>query len=271
MKPIVQIASAKTPEGRELVLSRHDRDFFIMLERRQLMSSREHESELALARLGCERIRDRRAPTVLIGGLGLGYTLRQALDMLQPQATVVVAELVPEVVRWNREHVGELTGHPLRDKRVIVKTEDVGKILRASHAAFDAILLDVDNGPFVTTSYSRTGRLYSREGIRATMRALHRRGCLAVWAANLDPAFGKFIERQRLHVRRFRAAAYKGAKRRTRCIWMVAQDPRSLPARADSNDVPPAEPAAGMPVRPGVAAGGSAGPPPKSEPLALGG
>ncbi|MEE8540341.1 MAG: hypothetical protein V3S66_01665, partial [Desulfobacterales bacterium] len=118
------------------------------------MHSRQHESELELARLGCAHLAGRKAPSILIGGLGMGYTLRQALDMLSPQAQVVVGELLGAVVEWNREFFGELNGQPLGDERVDLKTGDIVKLISRSKGRFDAILLDIDNGPSAMTDSS---------------------------------------------------------------------------------------------------------------------
>ena len=112
MKPLIKLATAKTPDGGEMVLYQHDRDFSIQINGRGLMNSRQHESEMELARLGCAHLSDHPAPRVLIGGLGMGYTLRQTLDMLGPDARVTVSELLPAVVDWNREFLGELNGQP---------------------------------------------------------------------------------------------------------------------------------------------------------------
>ncbi len=209
-------------------LYKHDSDFFITVNREQLMSSREHESELELARLACERLADRREPTVLIGGLGMGYTLRQTLNILQPNAKVIVAELMPEIVRWNRDIIGDLTDHPLRDKRVTVKTMDVAIIMAQAPHQFDAIMLDVDNGPEAMTDSANT-RLYSRAGIRGCFRALHQKGCLAVWSASKDISYEKRLRREQLHVRAFHVAKTKSGKSRPRCIWVASQNRNSLP------------------------------------------
>jgi len=214
-----------------MVLSRHDRDFFISVNGRQLMTSREHESELELARLGCEKISRRPRPAVLIGGLGMGYTLRQTLDLLPPGARVVVAELMPDVVRWNQEFLGELADHPLRDSRVTVESCDVAQVIRSAaggQAAFDAILLDVDNGPGAMT-YAGNDGFYGPVGIGAAMQALRPGGCLAIWSVDVDPRFEGRLRREGLKVRHFRVRAYAQAKNRSRCIWVVAQDARALP------------------------------------------
>ncbi len=230
MKPTIQIAETKTPDGSPLALFEHDGDFMIRVNGQALMSSRAHESELELARLGCLRIKERQNPRVLIGGLGMGYTLRQTLDMLNPLAEVVVAELLPEVVRWNRERFGHLTDHPLRDKRVTMKTCDVLKIVRKSPHGFDAILLDVDNGPDAMTD-AGNDKLYGRKGIQTLLGALHEQGCLSIWSATIDRSFERRLQQERLHVRQFRVAAHKGGKTRSRCIWVASRDAQSLPER----------------------------------------
>ncbi len=228
MKPTLQIATTRTPDGEVLALYRHDADYSIKVERQELMTSRAHESELELARLGCQRLLSQQTPTVLIGGLGMGFTLRQTLDLLQPGATVVVSELIPDVVTWNRDFLGELNGHPLRDPRVVLKIGDVMELIRKSEQAFDAILLDVDNGPEALTS-AGNDRLYSREGIAACMRALHAKGCLSVWSGAIDNAFERRLRQADLFFRRFHVPAYKGGKARSRCVWVIARNPRSLP------------------------------------------
>ncbi len=165
-----------------MVLYQHGRDFSIMINGQDLMHSRQHESELELARLGCAHLAGRKAPRILIGGLGMGYTLRQALDMVSPRARVVVGELVGAVVEWNRKFLGELNGRPLGDERVDLQTGDVVELISRSRRRFDAILLDIDNGPNGMTD-SGNRRLYGREGILACRRALRDQGCLALWSA----------------------------------------------------------------------------------------
>ena len=228
MKPTLQIAATKTPDGEVLALYQHDADFSIRVGNQELMTSRAHESELELARLGCARIAERPNPVVLVGGLGMGYTLRQTLDLLQPDASVVVGELIADVVMWNREYLGELNNHPLRDRRVTVKLGDVTGLIQQSEHAFDAVMLDVDNGPEALTS-AGNDRLYSREGLQACMHAVHAKGCLSIWSGSIDNAFEKRLRQENLAYRRFHVAAYKGAKARSRCIWVISRDVRSLP------------------------------------------
>jgi len=228
MKPKVRIATARTPDGGEMVLYRHDRDFFIIINGQNLMHSRHHESELELARLGCAHLADRKAPVILIGGLGMGYTLRQALDMLSTHAQVVVGELLGAVIEWNREFFGELNGQSLRDERVDLKTGDIVKLISCSKNKFDAILLDIDNGPSAMTD-SGNRRLYGREGIQACRRALREQGCLAVWSAEPSKKFEQLLMSCSFHVRRFRAPAYKVSKSQSRFVWVASEDKIVLP------------------------------------------
>ncbi len=228
MKPRVKIATARTPDGGEMVLYQHGRDFSIQINGQDLMLSRQHESELELARLGCAHLADRKAPCILIGGLGMGYTLRQALDMLSPRAQVVVGELLGAVVEWNREFFGELNGHPLGDERVDLKTGDIVELISRSRSRFDAILLDIDNGPGVMTD-SGNRRLYGREGILACRRALRKQGCLAVWSAEPSKKFEQLLMSCSFHVRRFRLSAYKGSKSQSRFVWVASEDKVILP------------------------------------------
>jgi len=228
MKPRVRIATARTPDGSEMVIYQHGRDFSIMINGQDLMNSRQHESELELARLGCAHLVGRKAPRILVGGLGMGYTLRQALDMLSPHAQVVVGELLGAVVEWNREFFGELNGRPLGDERVDVKTGDIVNLISRSKGRFDAILLDVDNGPSAMTD-SGNRRLYGRKGIQACRRALRKQGCLAVWSAEPSKKFEQLLMRCSFHVRRFRASAYKGSKSQSRFVWVASEDKIILP------------------------------------------
>lgn len=238
MKPRVKIAAARTPDGGEMVLYRHDNDFLIRINGQDLMHSRQHESELALARLGCAHLTGRKAPSILIGGLGMGYTLRQALDMLGPDAQVVVGELLGSVVEWNREIFGELNDHPLGDERVGLKKGDVVELIAGSKSRFDAILLDIDNGPDAMTD-SGNRRLYGREGIRTCRRALRQQGCLAVWSAEPSKKFEQFLMSCSFHVRRFRVPAYRGSKSQSRFIWVASLDKHILPRGGGEPRLPP--------------------------------
>lgn len=249
MNPRVRIAATRTPSGGEMVLYRHDRDFSITINGQDLMNSRQHESELELARLGCAHLADRKAPSILIGGLGMGYTLRQVLDMLGPDGQVVVGELLDAVVAWNRAFLGELNGQPLGDERVDLKTGDVVELIARSKGRFDAILLDIDNGPSAMTD-ERNRRLYGHEGIQACRRALRRRGCLAVWSAVSSKTFEQLLMGCNFHVRRFRVPAYRGSKSPSRFVWVAAEDKASLPPGGSAPRLPPKQASQGNRRRP---------------------
>jgi spermidine synthase len=188
LKPWELLGSATTADGTALTLKRRDTEYVILTAGHLLMSNRQHGSEEALATLSCTRLRSAEAPVVLIGGLGMGYTLRATLDILPPSASVVVAELVPEVVTWNRGPLGPLAKHPLADPRVTVEVADVLVVMRANPGRFDAILLDTDNGP-EAFCLSRNAALYGDTGLFAARSALKFGGTLAVWSAGDDRRF----------------------------------------------------------------------------------
>ncbi len=228
MKPRLKIAAAQTPDGGEMVLYQHDRDFTIEIDGQDLMLSRHNESELELARLGCAHLAGRKEPSVLIGGLGMGYTLRQALDMLGPDAEVVVGELLDSVVTWNREFFGDLNGQPLEDERVELKTGNIVGLISDSKNRFDAILLDIDNGPSAMT-YSGNSRLYGYDGILSCRRALRKKGCLAVWSAGPCKEYEALLMDCNFHVRRYRVPAFKGSKSQSRFVWVASESKSVLP------------------------------------------
>ena len=204
----------------EVRLYRRGKEFSIRVDGCELMNSRAHGSEEALAELASAKIVDRPCPRVLIGGLGMGYTTAAALGRLGPGSQVVVAELVPAVVDWNRGPLADLAGRPLQDARVTVQEVDVAAILRTERRAFDAILLDVDNGP---DGLSRKGNdwLYSQAGLDAAYAALTSKGVLAVWSAGPDSAFAKRLSRAGFEVDevRVRARGSRGGGKHT--IWLA--------------------------------------------------
>jgi spermidine synthase len=228
MKPRVKLAAARTPDGSEMVLYQHDRDFFIEVNGQDLMQSRHHESELALARLGCAHLAGRRGASVLVGGLGLGYTLRQTLDLLVPQAKVVVGELMAAVIDWNREFLGVLNNQPLADARVELKNGDVFKLIAGSKGCFDAILLDVDNGPRAMTD-AGNHRLYGYAGIEACRQALREQGCLAVWSAEPSKDYEQLLVSCGFQVCRYRVPAHQGSKSHSRFVWVASENKANLP------------------------------------------
>ncbi|SNB47161.1 hypothetical protein [Geobacter sp. DSM 9736] len=181
--------SARIPGGNtDLHFYKRGGEYSIRINGNELMNSRAHASEDALAKYACARTGNRLSRRILIGGLGMGFTTAAALQQLDGESRVVVAELVPSVVEWNRRFLGELNGHPLEDSRVTVVVTDVANIMRQEQQAFDAVLLDVDNGPEGMTSKGNNW-LYSEAGIKAAFAALHPGGVLAVWSAGADPAF----------------------------------------------------------------------------------
>jgi spermidine synthase len=205
VKPHVVLDRARTPDGTELTLSRHETEYVILARGQRLMSSRMHGSEEALATLGCARAARLMRPCVLVGGLGMGFTLRAALDAVPSAALIVVAELVPAVVERNRGVLGALANRPLDDPRVRVETGDVGATLRSSPSRFDAVLLDVDNGPIALTASSNAG-LYDDRGIAIARESLRPDGVLAVWSTSNDRGFE----------RRLRAAGFSVTQARVR-------------------------------------------------------
>jgi spermidine synthase len=194
MIPWELLDTAQIPgNNKELRLYRRDAEFSIRVDACELMNSRAHGSEDALAELACAKISHLPRPRLLIGGLGMGYTMAASLKRLGPDASVVVAELVPAVVEWNRGLLAHLTCHPLQDKRVTVRMVDVARILQEKSQTYDAILLDVDNGPNGLTSKSNDW-LYSQEGLEASFAALRPAGILAVWAASHDKSFSRRLK-----------------------------------------------------------------------------
>jgi spermidine synthase len=192
VKPFELLSQAMS-SGTVMKLIRRGHEYLILADGAILMSSRMHGSEESLAKVACQRAATLERPSVLIGGLGMGFTLRATLDLLPPDATVVIAEVVSSVVEWNRGPLGPLAGHPLDDKRVRVETGDVAVTLSSHFGQFDAVLLDVDNGPAAFATSSNAG-LYDSRGIAAACAVLKVGGVLAVWSAKDDHKF-----EQRLH------------------------------------------------------------------------
>ena len=192
MVPWHELGRAKVGKD-ELVLARRGDEFAIRLRGAELMNSRSHASEEALAKLGCAGLARVSGARVLIGGLGMGFTARAALDVLPRDAHVTIVELVPEVVAWNREHLGDLARRPLDDPRITVQVGNVVDAIAAKQEHWHAILLDVDNGPDAFTSPANAA-LYGLRGLIACRRALVHGGALAVWSVEND---NKFTDRMR--------------------------------------------------------------------------
>lgn len=223
MLPWVTVDRARTTDGRELTLARRGHEFAIRVDGQVLMNSETNESEQKLAVHGCAGLRAVRGARVLIGGLGMGFTVRAALDGLAADAQVDVVELVSAVVRWNCDHLGHLAREPLRDRRVRVVEGDVGDTIARTRGSYDAILLDVDNGPAVLTS-SKNSRLYTLDGLRRAMRALRPKGTLALWSAFEAHHFTARLNEAGAEVDVKRVRAH-GRSNRRHVLWLARPTP----------------------------------------------
>lgn len=228
MIPWSQLDTAKMPDGGgQLRLMQRGAEFSIMAGSIELMNSRLSGSEKALATMVCDRLRDRPRSQVLIGGLGMGFTLRAALAELGPDARVIVAELVPAVVAWARGPMAEIFAGCLTDPRVSIREEDVGGPIRAGRATFDAILLDVDNGPEGLTR-AANDRLYDVAGLSAARAALRPGGVLAVWSSRPDRDFTQRLRKAGFGVEEARVRANGGHGGARHIIW-IATNPERRP------------------------------------------
>jgi spermidine synthase len=192
MKPWTLIDRGLTPDGKSISLHKHDGEYAIRVDGIPLMSTRQHGSEERLAELGCAGLMAERAPRVLIGGLGFGFTLRGALAVLPAGALIEVAEILARVIEWNRDPALGLAYDAMGDPRVTILNRDVGEVIGEARGVFDAILLDVDNGP-AAISTAGNDRLYEYAGLVRTRSALRRGGCAAYWSAAADPGFAKLM------------------------------------------------------------------------------
>ena len=193
MKPHVTLGTAHTPDGALMTLVSQGDGLVIRVNGQPLMTSRLHGSEEAMASAGCAHLARRPTAKVLVGGLGMGYTLRATLDLLPATATVLVAELVPAVVEWNRGPLAHLAGFPLQDSRVEVREQDVLEVLAQERGKLDGVLLDVDNGPGGLTT-SENDQLYGKQGIARCWQALATGGVLVTWSAHPDPSYVARLE-----------------------------------------------------------------------------
>jgi spermidine synthase len=221
MIPRILLDTALIPgTNKELQLYQSGDLFSIkILGRGDLMNSRMHGSEKALADLACAKLGDNPKPRLLIGGLGMGFTLAAALKAVGPAAEIVVAELVPEVVTWNRTLIGAPAGDPLNDSRSHVFVGDVADVIRQEPAGFDAIMMDVDNGPEALVR-AENNWLYSAAGLRATRAALRSRGVLAVWSSSPDRAFSKRLQQAGFDVREHVVRPHRPGKGPRHHIWI---------------------------------------------------
>ncbi|MBD3731036.1 MAG: spermidine synthase [Sphingomonadales bacterium] len=214
------LGTARVPGGEVLELYRHDRDFMIVMGHNELMSSRKWGSEEALATMAIERLGGRPAPRMLIGGYGMGFTLRAALARLGPDARITVVELVPEIIEWARGPMAELAAGCLDDARVTLEMGDVGEAIARRQGVWDAILLDVDNGPDGLVREDND-TLYSPPGLNAARRALAPGGVLAIWSAAPDPAFRGRLKKAGFDVDERIVAARSNGKGPKHIIWFA--------------------------------------------------
>lgn len=199
MKPTERLASATAPDGSVLTLYRHDGSYLMVVDGIELMSTRRVHSELQLAALVCTPLSQQAGASVLIGGLGFGFTLTEALRLLPDDSHVIVAEIMREVIEWNQHPDWPLAGAAMHDARVTVLRDDVANVLRANVGAFDAIMLDIDNGAESFTTGSNR-KLYGEKGIRTAIAALRPGGRLAYWSVDTEPAFVKALKAAGLKV-----------------------------------------------------------------------
>ena len=232
MIPRILLGTAVIPDTHTEMRLYQSGDLFSIriLGRGDLMNSRMHGSEKALAELACENLGGTEKPRLLIGGLGMGFTLAAALKTVGPAAEVVVAELVPEVVTWNRTLIGAPAGHPLTDARSRVYEGDVADVIRREVGGFDAILMDVDNGPEALVRRENNW-LYSSAGLRATRAALRPRGVLAVWSASADRAFSKRLAQAGFEVREHVVRPHRAGKGPRHHIWVARNSTLAQRAR----------------------------------------
>ncbi|MDB6033105.1 MAG: spermidine synthase [Verrucomicrobiales bacterium] len=213
MKPNIQLAEAATPDGGSLTLHEHDGSFCIRLNGEELMNSLVTTSELLLGEVATDLVSGHVSPRVLIGGLGLGYTLRSVLERVGPEGRVEIAELMPEVVAWNRGHLCDLNGSLLDDPRVQLFVEDFWEVLnRAGKKQFDALVLDIDNGPTALVQ-RQNARVYNDQGIRLIHAALKPGGRAAIWSARPDEGFAERLDAAGFQVKAVPAKLYANAKR----------------------------------------------------------
>lgn len=223
MQPWTHLATATAPQGDTLRLSRRRDEFSIrLMGGNELMNSRLGGSEEALATLALERLTDRPAPCVLIGGLGMGFTLRAAQSVAPLAAQFVVAEIVPELIDWASQHMTAVFGTCLDDPRVAIKTGDVGELIGDTSEAFDAILLDVDNGP---NGLTRAGNdaLYGVTGLQSARQSLTPGGILAIWSASADQAFSKRLSQCGFDVHEHVVPAGRNKRGNRHMIWIAVR------------------------------------------------
>lgn len=224
MIPWEEIERAEVPGGEEeVILRKRGTEFSIRVAATELMNSRIHGSEDALAELTCSRISRKPGRRILLGGLGMGYTLAAALQHSEDDSLITVAELIPAVIRWNREHLGHLAGNPLADGRVFVRQEDVAKTITREKSIWDAIILDVDNGPDGLTR-KVNDRLYGLSGLKNAFLALRTGGVLSIWSSGTDEQFTSRLKQCRFQTEIVTVRARKPGKGARHTIWLATKE-----------------------------------------------
>lgn len=224
MIPWEEIERAEVPGGEEeVILRKRGTEFSIRVAATELMNSRIHGSEDALAELTCSRISRKPGRRILLGGLGMGYTLAAALQHSGDDSLITVAELIPAVIRWNREHLGHLAGNPLADGRVFVRQEDVAKTITREKSIWDAIILDVDNGPDGLTR-KVNDRLYGLSGLKNAFLALRNGGVLSIWSSGTDEQFTSRLKQCRFQTEIVTVRARKPGKGARHTIWLATKE-----------------------------------------------
>lgn len=218
-----QLIDTATEHGTTLRLYQREDEFSIRVDKAgELMNTRQHNSEDVLAELACAKITGRSNAELLVGGLGIGFTLAAALSHSDATATVTVSELMPSVVRWNRDYMGAAAGFPLRDPRVVVLEQDVGRVMQEHRGHFDAIMLDVDNGPDAFTRDDNDS-LYGLRGVNDAYDALKPGGVLTVWSAFGDEAFTQRLIKVGFTVEQQRVRAHKAQRGNRHTIWIAVR------------------------------------------------
>ncbi|MBE36678.1 MAG: spermine synthase [Opitutaceae bacterium] len=221
MKPHITLAETTTPDGKSMALVEHDGDFSMRVDGRDLMHSSVSASELHLGEIAVEQLRGATEGRVLIGGLGMGFTLKSVLAGVGKNIAVEAVELIPEVVKWNRTFMKDLNGKLLDDPRVTVVTRDVYALLnRSKPNTYDAILLDIDNGPTAMVQKGNA-RLYTRQGLQQIRRALKAGGRVAIWSASVDTQFEARLKSMNFRIEAVPARLHKNARRSTYTIYVA--------------------------------------------------
>lgn len=249
MLPFQTLAQVRSPDGSMITLHEHDGEHYIKHNGRQLMSTIATSSELLLADLGCRELGGMPKPRVLIGGLGLGFTLKRVLELVGPNAVVHVSELLPEMVQWNRDHLESVNGLLLKDPRVEILVKDVFKVMRNLNGdRYDAILLDTDHTPSSWVQ-AKNFRIYERAGFDAVRRALKPHGLVAYWSAGPEPEFVTRLARAGFNVQTYEAKSHETARRSVHRIYLGEARPQpegEAPSKAE-----PKAPARRLPAKSG--------------------